>query len=156
MLLKIRYHAVLLLEFDDCNRQWEELVWRINKTNSLVMTEPSVSIADMIIKRDAIKQKINALYKLSAGATIELNRYSRSEIIHRSAISVPEIQNQINELSKDYREIDTKLQALNWNTDLLKFMMLYLVGKHIYSRSRLAKEVARAYLLLMGVASSCI
>jgi cell fate (sporulation/competence/biofilm development) regulator YmcA (YheA/YmcA/DUF963 family) len=111
--------ANLLLEFDDCNRQWEELVRRINKTNSLVMTETSISIADMIIKRDAIKQKINALYKLSAGATIELNRYSRSEIIQRSAVSVPEIQNQINEQSKAYREIDTKLQALNWNTDLL-------------------------------------
>jgi hypothetical protein len=109
----------LLLEFDDCNKQWEELVRKINKTNSLTMAETDISIADMITKRDAIKQKINALYKLSAGATIELNRYSRSEIIQRSAISVPEIQNQINEQSKAYREIDTKLQSLNWNTDLL-------------------------------------
>jgi cell fate (sporulation/competence/biofilm development) regulator YmcA (YheA/YmcA/DUF963 family) len=110
----------LLLEFDDCNKQWEDLVRRINKTNSLTMTETGTSsIADMIIKRDAIKQKINALYKLSASATIELNRYSRSEIIQRSAISVPDIQNQIDEQSRDYRELDTKLQALNWNTDLL-------------------------------------
>ena len=72
----------------------------------------------MITQRDAIKQKLNALYKLSEGATVELNRYSRSEIIQRSSISVPEIQKRINEFSKLYREIDTKLQALNWNTDL--------------------------------------
>jgi archaellum component FlaC len=81
--------------------------------------DSSLSIADMITQRDAVKQKLNALYKLSEGATIELNRYSRSEIVQKSSVSVPEIQKQINELSKAYREIDTKLQALNWNTDLL-------------------------------------
>lgn len=111
--------ADLLLEFDECNKQWEELIQKINRTNSLTEIEAGVSIADMITKRDAIKQKLNALYKLSENATIELNRYSRSEIVQRSAISVPEIQKQINEQSKAYREIDTKLQALNWNTDLL-------------------------------------
>ena len=109
----------LLIEFDECNKQWEEIVQKINKTNSFTITDSGISIADMIIQRDAIKQKLNALYKLSEGATIELNRYSRSEIVQRSAISVPEIQKHINELSKSYREIDTKLQALNWNIDLL-------------------------------------
>ena len=109
----------LLDEFDECNKQWEELIQRINRTNSFTKTESGLSIADMIIRRDAIKQKLNALYRLSDGATIEMNRYTRSEIIQRSAISVPEIQKQINEMAKAYREIDTKLQAINWNTELL-------------------------------------
>jgi len=109
----------LLTEFDECNNQWEELVQKINRTNSLTDFEPGISIADMIVKRDAIKQKLNALYKLSESATIVLDRYSRSEIVQRSTVSVPEIQKQINEVSKSYREIDTKLQSLNWGIDLL-------------------------------------
>jgi len=108
----------LLAEFDSFNAQWEELVIRINRTNSSTEVEPGVSIADMITKRDAVKQKINALYKLSESATVDL-RYSRNEIIQRSSISVPEMQKMINELAKTYREIDTKLQALNWSTDLM-------------------------------------
>ena len=109
----------LLREFDECNSQWEDLIQRINRTNSYTIIGENTSIADMITKRDAVKQKLNALYKLSEGATIELNRYSRSEVVQRSAVSVPEIQKLINELSKTYRETDTKLQALNWNTELL-------------------------------------
>ena len=109
----------LLLEFDECNKQWEELVQRINKTNSFTKTETGHSIADMITRRDAIRQKLNSLYKLSENATVDVTRYSRSEIVQRSTISVPEIQKQINEYSKAYRELDTKLQSLNWITELL-------------------------------------
>lgn len=109
----------LLAEFDECNSQWEELIKRINKTNSFTEIEPGISIADMITHRDTIKQKLNALYKLSENATIELNRYSRSEIVQRSSMRVTEIQGLINEQSKRYREIDTKLQAQNWSIDLL-------------------------------------
>lgn len=109
----------LLAEFDEYNRQWGELIKRINRTNSSTVTASGASISDMIADRDAIKQKLGALYKLSENATVELNRYSRSEVIQRSAISVPEIQAQINLLSKQYREIDTALQSLNWQTDLL-------------------------------------
>jgi len=109
----------LLNEFDECNRQWEEIVQRINRTNSFTKSDSGMSIADMIIQRDAVKQKLGALYRLSEEATIELNRRTRSEIIQKSSVSVPEIQKQINQLSKVYREIDTKLQALNWSIDLL-------------------------------------
>ena len=109
----------LLIEFDECNKQWEELVQKINRTNSFTKTGAGCSIADMITKRDAIKQKLNVLSKLSENATVSVDRYSRSEIIYRSSISVPEIQKQINEYSKVYRELDTKLQSLNWTTELL-------------------------------------
>ena len=109
----------LLLEFDECNKQWEELVQRINKTNSFTKTETGSSIADMITRRDAIRQKLDSLYKLSENATVDVTRYSRSEIVLRSSISVPEIQKQMNECSKAYRELDTKLQSLNWFTELI-------------------------------------
>ena len=109
----------LLIEFDECNRQWEELIQKINRTNNSTKADSKSSISDMIIKRDAIKQKLNALHKLSENATVGHDRYSRSEVVWRSSISVSEIQKNINELSKAYREVDTKLQALNWTTDLV-------------------------------------
>ena len=65
---------------------------------------------------------MNTFYK-KAGNRIreirEINRYTRSEVIYRSAVNVPEIQKKIDEISKKYREMDTKLQELNWNTELL-------------------------------------
>ena len=110
----------LLLEFDECNKAWEELVLKINRTNSFTKPEADCSIADMITKRDAIKHKLKTLQKLGESATVDLtNRYSQSEIVLRSTVSVPEIQKQINEYSRAYRELDTKLQKLNWNTELL-------------------------------------
>ena len=109
----------LLDEFDECNKQWEELVQKINKTNSFTKTDTGHSITDLIIKRDAIRQKIHVLQKLSENATVTLDRYSRSEVVYRSSISVPEIQNQIGEKSREYRELDTKLQGLNWITELI-------------------------------------
>jgi len=109
----------LLKEFDECNKEWEVLIQRINQTNSFTKVPSGLSIADLITQRDAIKQKLNAMYRLSEAATVELNRYSRSEIVQKSSVSVPEIQKQINGLAKRYRELDTQLQALNWNTELL-------------------------------------
>ena len=38
---------------------------------------------------------------------------------HRvSTVNIAEIQKKVDELSKTYREIDSKIQALNWQTEM--------------------------------------
>ena len=53
-------------------------------------------------------------------AAQQLNRYRRSEIKLLSTVNVTEIQKQIDILSRQYRELDTKIQAANWNTELIE------------------------------------
>lgn len=109
----------LIEEFNSCNKEWETLVQRINKTNSSTELKDGLTITDLIAKKDALKHKIAVMQKLSEAATVIFDRYSRSEIKHKSSISVPEIQKKINELSKEYRELDTYLQGINWSIDLI-------------------------------------
>ena len=98
------------------------MVQRINKTNCLTQLDVGYTITDLIAKKDALKLKINIMHKLCDAATISFDRYSRysrSEIKQKSSISVPEMRKKINELSKEYRELDTYLQGINWSTELI-------------------------------------
>ena len=50
--------------------------------------------------------------------TIKHDRYSKSEVKFFSTVNVAEIQKEIDILSKEYREIDTKIQENNWKIEL--------------------------------------
>ncbi|MDZ5255194.1 DIP1984 family protein [Clostridium sp. LIBA-8841] len=98
----------------------EDLILRINKTNSDYITSSNESISDLIVKRDMIGKKINILKEIAEEATVKVNRYSQTEIKIFSTMKVDEIQREINKYSKEYRELDTKLQGLNWTIDLIE------------------------------------
>lgn len=98
----------------------EDLILRINKTNSDYITSSNESISDLIVKRDMIGKKINILKEIAEEATVKVNRYSQTEIKIFSTMKVDEIQREIDKYSKEYRELDTKLQGLNWTIDLIE------------------------------------
>lgn len=50
---------------------------------------------------------------------IRPERYSSTEIKFVRCIDAKQLQDTINQLSKQYRELDTKLQGINWTIDLL-------------------------------------
>ncbi len=109
----------LLKEYDECNKQWEKLVKDINKTNFVTKVDDDKLLSDLIAEKDALKQKLKVLHKLCESATIYFERYSRSEIKQKSTVNVNEIQKDIDKLSKNFRELDNKLQAINWTTELI-------------------------------------
>ena len=96
-----------------------ELVQRINETNCKKPFDETRSIADAIALRDCLASKIRAYREFYESATIKLNRYSQKEIKTVRCIDAKEMQNQIDRFSKEYRQIDTKLQSINWTVDLL-------------------------------------
>ena len=51
-------------------------------------------------------------------ANVRSDRFSRNEIKFVRTIDVAALQKQIDELSKQLRELDTHLQQANWMTDL--------------------------------------
>ena len=60
------------------------------------------------------------LKEIAEEATVKVNRYSQTEIKIFSAMKVDQLQREINKYSKEYRELDTKLQGLNWTIDLME------------------------------------
>lgn len=108
----------LLAETDRMFKQLEELITRINLTNSRV-DHDGVTLTALIAKRDCLKQHIGLLRDFINNASQLARRHSLSEILVVSTVDVAEQQRQVDRLSKELRELDTKIQSLNWTIDLL-------------------------------------
>lgn len=109
--------------FEELNRTLEELtswVKKINKTNSLTSFDTKMSIADALAERDKLMQKRNILNDILEAATIKQDRFSRSEVKFYRSIEVNEVQKQLDDLSKSYRELDFKIQEKNWTVEVIE------------------------------------
>jgi len=109
----------LLEEYDKTLEEFELLVGRINRTNNKVELEDGRSISDALVKRDCLLKKRNLLASIAEGASIRQDRYSRTEVKYVSTVDVVLIQKKIDSISKEYRDLDNKIQGLNWTTELL-------------------------------------
>ncbi|MFZ5642144.1 MAG: DIP1984 family protein [Bacillota bacterium] len=110
----------LLKELDEALSVLLDLIKKINKTNSIIEIEEGKSLADALAERDIISQKRHVLDGLVFAATIKQERYSKSEVKFFSTVDISQIQKQIDELSKKYRELDTKIQEKNWTVELIE------------------------------------
>lgn len=108
----------LINELNDNIIELENIIKLINKTNSSTYVD-NESISDIIAKRDALGLKISILRSFISESADKIERYSNKEIKILSTVNVAEKQKEIDNLSKEYRLIDTKLQGLNWTTDII-------------------------------------
>lgn len=108
----------LLSKLDDVFNKLELITKRINYTNSHIAINGE-TLVNLILTRDHIKMKRKILATLLDEATVKQDRYSQSEIKFITIIDVLDIQRQMDDLSKRFRELDTKIQQLNWNNDLM-------------------------------------
>ena len=96
----------------------EKLILKINRTNADTMLD-DISLADAIAKRDCLKAKISAYRAVKEASLVKHSRYSISEIKYERTIDVTELQSKVDGYSRQYRELDTRIQERNWTTDLL-------------------------------------
>jgi chromosome segregation ATPase len=108
----------LLDELNFCVQILEELIARINKTNCEAK-DGSVSITELIAHRDVLAQKLGIYRDFLNSASSVVNRITKTEIKIQPSVDVRALQKQIDMMSKAYRETDTKIQELNWTTELL-------------------------------------
>ena len=108
----------LLHELDDCIAQLEELMERINRTNSQTVTVEGTLTA-LLAKRDCLKIKVEAYREFLRQASGLSRRATRSEIKILSTISVQDYQKQVDQMSARLRQVDGAIQAANWTTELL-------------------------------------
>ena len=109
---------MLLNELNDNIIELENIIKSINKTNSSTYIG-NESISAIIAKRDTLGLKLSILRSFISESANKIERYSNKEIKILSTVNVAEQQKEIDKLSKEYRLIDTKLQGLNWTTDII-------------------------------------
>lgn len=96
-----------------------ELVSAINRTNSKTAFDNERSISDAIAERDVVGKRRDFLAGIAEAASTRQDRYSKSEVRFVATVSVGKLQTEVDELAKRYRELDTRLQELNWKTELI-------------------------------------
>ncbi|VXD24063.1 conserved hypothetical protein [Planktothrix serta PCC 8927] len=111
--------ADLLAELESVTAELVILIKRINRTNSTTPFQGE-TLADALAERDVLILKRNTTANLVEEAAIRQDRYSRSEVRFVSTIDIAAIQRQVDNLSRNYRELDAQIQALNWQTDLIE------------------------------------
>lgn len=108
----------LISEKDRIIAELEALISKINLTNS--KTEAGgMTITELLAKRDCLKLDIKIMRNFLNSASNKIHRLSRSEIVIKSTVNVAELQKKVDALSKELREIDEKIQELNWTTELI-------------------------------------
>lgn len=108
----------LLVEMENIIKSLKILVTRINHTNSTTTLVNYGTISDAITHRELLMKKRSILESFIEKASIMDMRYSHSEIKTIPTVNVKELQDQVDDISKQYRLVDTLLQQTNWLTDL--------------------------------------
>ncbi len=107
----------LFKQYNDGLKQLEELIIRINLTNSRAKVE-GVTLTELIARRDILKQKIDAYRSVLSTASSNTSRATRTEIKVLSTINVESFQKDVDRMSKELRELDNKIQEANWKIEL--------------------------------------
>ena len=110
--------AALLAELEAAYAALEDLIARINLTNSATLSGGK-SLTALLARRDCLAGKIGVLRSFCDAASALVTRRTIGEIRIKSTVDVAALQKQIDALSKELRELDAAIQEKNWTTELL-------------------------------------
>lgn len=94
-----------------------DLIVKINRTNMEIQIEEK-TLMELIAERDQNIAIAEILHDLAESATPKPERFSRNEIRYVPTIDIKSIRKEADSYSKMAREIDNKIQAANWNTEV--------------------------------------
>ena len=109
---------VLVQELSALNDQLETLIVRINLTNAATASE-GVTITALLARRDCLTRYIGSLRDFVSEANSTPKRAARGEIRILPTVNVAEYRKKVDALSRDLRELDLRIQQLNWTTELM-------------------------------------
>ena len=109
----------LMKELDECLKQLENLIWRINLTNVQTVNEAGKTVTQLMAEKDVLSLRLSALRGTFDRASSQHDRYSRSEIKMITVVDVKQLSKQIDEYSAALRKLDMEIQTLNFQTELV-------------------------------------
>jgi hypothetical protein len=111
----------LLEELGQVAERLETLIVAINRTNSATLLPQSQSsLTAAIARRDVLRMRQGVIDALLRTTGSPQYRTRGSEIKFMPSVDIAQIQRERDSLAKQYRELDTLIQAANWATDLLE------------------------------------
>ena len=108
----------LYKELDEALVQLEDLVYRINITNVQIV-QGGDSLTRLIAKRDVLSMRVKALKEVVNYVAVNDTRYGRNELKYVRTIDIKALRKEADTYAKQYRELDLKIQSLNWTVDLV-------------------------------------
>jgi hypothetical protein len=101
-------------------REFTDLVKRINRTNAATPFEEGLTLTDALAERDALAIERSVLTSAIQSVAQPVNRYMRLELRSITTVNLGQLQKQVDDVARDYRELDTRIQAMNWAVDLVE------------------------------------
>ena len=111
--------AELLAELERSTAELARLITAINQTNSATAAD-GMTLTAMIAEKDTLSLRLSILRNFLQNAAHKVDRYSAKEIRITSTVDIRAEQKKVDQLSKRLRELDVKIQGLNWTTDLIE------------------------------------
>lgn len=100
----------------------EDLVARINRTNTETTLSDGTSLTEALAKRDALAAK-TALFEHQTRKLTHADPFSyrraASELREIRQVNVDDLMMSRDKFAQERRELDAELQALNWTTELV-------------------------------------
>lgn len=95
-------------------QELETLVVRINKTNNKTVVKGEGSLMEALAKRDSLKMLSEKLRNIRYAAQVN----NSGEANLKTTIDIAKLQAEMDETGRAFREIDSKIQEINWLTEL--------------------------------------
>ena len=111
--------AELRSDYERMASELARLVERINRTNLSTTLESGRTLTAALADRDALQWRRGFLTELATAANGSQMRMLRTELRMVSAVPVAEYQKEADDLARQFRELDTAIQATNWSAELL-------------------------------------
>ena len=109
----------LLTEYLAIISQLESLIPLIHRTNITTVIDGGLTLTDLLNQRDMLDMRLSTLRKVANAASLKDNAYYNRDVTMVPALDVSEIQKQIDALAKARRELDARIQQMNWLTELM-------------------------------------
>lgn len=114
----------LLAEAGAVLDELEDLIRRINRTNAATRIGPEGTITDALARRDVLRTR-HSVVTAAADAAVGrsqagMGRQLRSELKMLAALPVAQLRAQADDLARQIRELDVRIQQSNWEFDLME------------------------------------
>ena len=104
----------LLAQLRKAIKDLESLVIRINKTNNETNVEGEGLLMEALAKRDSLKMLSEKLRNIRYAA--QINNSGDNNL--KTTINIKKLQTEMDQTGRAFREIDSKIQEINWLTEL--------------------------------------
>ncbi len=115
--------GALLAEASEALDELEALIRRINRTNAAAHIGDDGTLTDALARRDVLRLRhavVTAAADAAAGRSQGgIARQLRSELRMLAALPIAQLRAEADQIARELRELDVRIQRFNWEVDLL-------------------------------------